>query len=152
MWLCHCSCGKTKEICGTRLLTGVVKSCGCLQQNIRNTNTPLNKLYKQYQKDAKRRNFVFELTLEQFNYITTQACFYCNQLPRSIIQTKTKQYIYNGIDRRNNEMGYLLKNSVPCCKLCNYSKNSDNEVEFFRRIHRIYHKHCIGMEWLKHAI
>lgn len=28
-WICQCDCGKTKEICGDNLRSGVSKSCGC---------------------------------------------------------------------------------------------------------------------------
>lgn len=30
-WLCQCSCGKTKIVCGNSLRSGLTKSCGCLQ-------------------------------------------------------------------------------------------------------------------------
>ncbi len=32
MWLCHCSCGETKEVRVTSLTAGRTKSCGCLQR------------------------------------------------------------------------------------------------------------------------
>lgn len=31
LWLCECSCKKTKEVSKSRLTRGVVKSCGCLK-------------------------------------------------------------------------------------------------------------------------
>lgn len=31
-WICQCECGNIKEIVGTSLRKGVVKSCGCLQK------------------------------------------------------------------------------------------------------------------------
>lgn len=30
-WICECDCGEEKEIQGTHLKTGAIKSCGCLQ-------------------------------------------------------------------------------------------------------------------------
>jgi hypothetical protein len=34
-WLCECSCGNEKIVCGTDLRGGVTKSCGCLQTEAR---------------------------------------------------------------------------------------------------------------------
>lgn len=35
VWLCKCDCGKTKEVCGTLMRQGFVKSCGCLNDELR---------------------------------------------------------------------------------------------------------------------
>lgn len=32
IWLCRCDCGNLKEISGNSLLTGLTKSCGCLNR------------------------------------------------------------------------------------------------------------------------
>lgn len=37
----------------------------------------------------------------------------------------------NGIDRVNNDLGYIPGNCVPCCYECNHSKN-DRSLEDFR--------------------
>lgn len=29
LWICKCDCGKTREILTTRLIHGIVRSCGC---------------------------------------------------------------------------------------------------------------------------
>jgi hypothetical protein len=36
----------------------------------------------------------------------------------------------SGIDRRDNELGYTVTNSVPCCPACNVAKAKMNEAEF----------------------
>lgn len=28
MWMCECSCGRTKQICGSSLTSGATKTCG----------------------------------------------------------------------------------------------------------------------------
>lgn len=33
-YLCQCSCGKTKEIAGSNLTTGHIRSCGCLSREL----------------------------------------------------------------------------------------------------------------------
>jgi 5-methylcytosine-specific restriction endonuclease McrA len=40
-------------------------------------------------------------------------------------------YIYNGIDRIDNERGYLPDNAVPCCKRCNQAK-ADMAIDEFK--------------------
>ena len=46
-------------------------------------------------------------------------------------------FIYSGIDRKDNEIGYTLKNCVPCCIICNRAKNSLSFDEFLAWIGRL---------------
>ena len=48
-------------------------------------------------------------------------------------------YIYNGIDRLDNSVGYTKENCVPCYKMCNYAKNKFTMEEFLIWINRVYH-------------
>ena len=59
-------------------------------------------------------------------------CFYCNCLPAKecYTETRTSLYIYNGVDRRDNSLGYILNNCVSCCSSCNFAKNNKTEEEF----------------------
>ena len=43
---------------------------------------------------------------------------------------ETHEFIYNGIDRKNNDMGYRLDNCVSCCTLCNRRKGGMEYAEF----------------------
>ena len=36
VWLCHCECGKSKEIMGGALIAGFVESCGCANKEAQN--------------------------------------------------------------------------------------------------------------------
>jgi hypothetical protein len=42
-----------------------------------------------------------------------------------------------GIDRINNEVGYSIKNSVPCCGVCNYMKRKFSKEEFINQAIKI---------------
>lgn len=71
----------------------------------------------------------FELMQEEFKLLTKQDCHYCGQTPNQILSGKnTKRkgyngnYIYNGIDRKDNELGYSMVNCLPCCGICNKAK------------------------------
>lgn len=44
----------------------------------------------------------------------------------------------NGVDRRNNLVGYEVENSIPCCTHCNRIKLNYSEEEFLNKIKKIY--------------
>lgn len=39
-------------------------------------------------------------------------------------------YVYNGLDRVNNLLGYELTNVVPCCNICNRAKKDMTYEQF----------------------
>lgn len=86
--------------------------------------------YNYYKRNARRKNRVFELSLEDFDYTTAQPCLYCNGFSSG----KT----FCGIDRLDNTQGYTFFNSVPCCKYCNKMKLDKTHEEFLDHIHKIY--------------
>jgi 2-iminoacetate synthase ThiH len=45
--------------------------------------------------------------------------------------------IYNGIDRVDNDKGYLLNNCVGACKFCNFAKKQSDLIGFKEWIDRI---------------
>jgi len=45
---------------------------------------------------------------------------------------------YNGIDRINNERGYLKENCVAACFKCNKMKSDYTQEEFLDHIKKIY--------------
>lgn len=56
--------------------------------------------------------------------LTKMQCEYCGAEPSQIITGSRHRgnYIYNGIDRIDNKLGYIKGNVVPCCWQCNKSK------------------------------
>jgi len=67
--------------------------------------------------------------------LTTSPCFYCGTPPsqrkRSPGQVgEHATYVYNGVDRVDNEVGYVAENCVPCCWRCNKAKGSMTQREF----------------------
>ena len=146
MWLCKCSCGKEKIINGNSLRRGDTKSCGCLQKEIigdsRRLSFGLASMHatiEQYKKRAKIRGLKFKLTEEQFIKIIKKDCYYCGAKPNNVAKQKecNGNYIYNGIDRIDNNKGYTLDNVVPCCKICNYAKRNLTIQEFEEWIKRV---------------
>lgn len=63
---------------------------------------------------AKKRGISWELTLEQYRVLILQnKCHYCDS---NLSETGC------GLDRTNNNLGYILSNVVPCCGRCNDMK------------------------------
>lgn len=78
--------------------------------------------YSQYKGDAKRRNYEFFLTFEQFSELINKECHYCPTTPS------------RGVDRVNNNLGYIVENCVPCCKRCNEMKMNNSVEEFYSHV------------------
>lgn len=153
VWELVCDCGNIYDGTTGNLNSGHIKSCGCynrdvVKENIKKATKKItlpkghaarNMLLKSYQTNAKKRNLSFSLTDDQFFTITKQLCNYCGVSPETVYKSKSSNYIYNGIDRVNSNLGYELDNVVPCCKRCNQAKNDMTEEEFTKWISRVYH-------------
>lgn len=139
IWKCQCDCGNMCEIDASNLGKGT-NSCGCYRKSYKRKNAlqkseaSFNGLYYEYLRNAKSRKKDFELTKEQFKELTSKSCHYCNKKPSKIFYKEgcNGEYIYNGVDRRDNNLGYILENCVPCCYKCNTIKGEHlSEEEMF---------------------
>jgi hypothetical protein len=150
-YLCECECGNKTKARSSSLKSGRHASCGCLQKELlaNRNNKPdfiafKNEIYKNYSKAAKKRNYDFELTKEEFIKLIGGDCFYCGLKPNtSWVGTKrtiidTSAFKYNGVDRKDNNIGYTTENCVSCCKLCNNSKNTLATEEWLLWVKRLY--------------
>ena len=83
--------------------------------------------FSQYKNRAVPRGYSFELTIEQFSELINKPCHYCGTPP--VIGT------LNGVDRKNNTIGYIHSNCLPCCKMCNWAKRTYSYEDFTNWIH-----------------
>ncbi len=135
LWLCKCECGNEGVVPGRYLLNGKSKSCGCFRRSWRKLpdgQAAANSLLSTYKRSATERGYSFDLTQEEFLTLTSQNCYYCGVEPSAVHNPNrhSTPYIYNGIDRVDNDKGYTSDNVVSCCKECNFSKRARNVEEF----------------------
>lgn len=138
MWLCVCDCGRKTTVLGHNLKSGNTKSCGCLSNKMKklkilpNNKGVINQIILQYKRHAKDRNLSWNLTYEQVEKIIQQPCFYCGceKSNRKVTKNCKEGFDHNGIDRIDNNIGYEIKNVVPCCKICNYAKSNMSQKDF----------------------
>lgn len=148
-WLCKCDCGKEKIVSGDKLRRGDTKSCSCLQrENFRNHRileyglASMRALISNYKGWARKRNLKWDLTEEQFKELTQKDCHYCGAKPSNLVKNVcyNGDYIYNGLDRMDNNKGYTIDNVISCCRFCNYAKNKHTLEGFKDWIKRVYKK------------
>lgn len=145
-WKCKCDCGGTRVTSTGHLRHGSTKSCGCLigehSKKYKNVaEAALYAKYQIYQHGATSRSLNFDLTYKQFVELICSPCYYCGKLPFNEVRTRrntTECAVVNGIDRKDNSIGYTLNNCVPCCTFCNIAKGTLSEDEFKNNIRRIY--------------
>jgi hypothetical protein len=100
-------------------------------------------VYHGYIKAAKDRGYAFNLTRAEFVKLTQQDCVYCGSAPGNVYKYLRKKdkphgnFVYNGVDRIGNTVGYTTDNCVPCCGTCNKMKAALDVSTFIKHIKRI---------------
>lgn len=153
-WIVKCDCGNIKEIYKTSLTRNKTKSCGCINRalHLRKSDSPFKNLYNRHLTQSSNRGLITNLTVEQFRKLSESNCFYCGCSPahinyaakncKSEWKEQTKYY-FNGIDRKNNDIGYLLENCVTCCGQCNRMKLNYTYDSFIEKVKGIYEHHIL---------
>ena len=156
LWRVVCDCGTVKEMTTMHLSDGHVLSCGCLRKELSRERVARyrengqiyhlepgigarNHLYTQYRKEAEKRGMEFSISKEEFGEITLKNCYYCGIVPSKVFGRKGMHgsYTYNGIDRKDNSVGYIYENCLPCCWVCNKTKSNRDFDEFCSWLDRI---------------
>jgi len=136
-WLCECDCGGRKVVETHGMKSGSIKSCGCLR-NPPKSGSAQRTVLRTYKGAARSRGLTWELSDEIFNRLTSGLCEYCDAPPSRISQSKAGEiFVWNGIDRVNNALGYIEGNVVTCCMQCNIGKRDYTLDEFKSWIGRL---------------
>jgi hypothetical protein len=88
----------------------------------------LHSQFSVYERCARDKRINFELSIDNFETITKNPCYYCG-----IIQERG----FNGIDRMKSNEAYILENCVSCCKMCNHIKNTLSTDVFIKKVEHI---------------
>lgn len=145
-WKCLCDCGMICILRGQRFTGRKSKNanCGCKASQILSDSHKLpenrgliNKLFNAYKRTAKLRNLNFSLSIDEFIYLIHGECFYCGEASSNSFKLKNYTIVYNGIDRKDNSLGYSKENCVSACKFCNFAKGTLTVDEFLRKINKI---------------
>lgn len=100
-----------------------------------------NRLWYNYRRAAALRGLIFEITEIEFRMLTSLPCHYCHKEPSFVISDNKKgdysRYVYNGIDRKDNNKGYISGNVLPCCINCNTAKGILSYNKFIEWIRKI---------------
>ena len=122
---------------------GVTKSCGCLarevaRQGLLPGQAACNWLLLRCRKNAEVRHLVFDLTKTEVEILFKQDCHYCGVPPAMVIHRPTGDYIYNGLDRVDNTIGYTAANVVACCWPCNRAKAGHSAEDFLTWVSHLH--------------
>lgn len=107
----------------------------------------LARCFKDYRRNAFRREIDWCLTFEEFKDLITRSCFYCNAPPKRLKRTHRagngsdipiiSREKFTGVDRLDSDGAYTLKNCVPCCKRCNVGKGTMAPEEWISHCRRV---------------
>lgn len=95
------------------------------QQRMRYNSQKIESKYRQYKESAKRRDYIFNLSFEEFSNIFNNNCYYCGKENA------------RGIDRIDNKIGYEIINCVSCCEMCNKMKWRYTQKDFIEQCKKI---------------
>lgn len=137
-WYCKCDCGQKKYVRASNLRSGHTKSCGC-SRRLESGLAAKRDVFREYKQNAKRRGYLFNLSFDNFIKLISKPCGYCGSIDTKIrkVSSDSGSFVYNGIDRKNNSIGYIIGNCISCCKFCNRAKDVDSEAIFLNKVRKV---------------
>lgn len=97
------------------------------REAIRKTKRNIGSRFGFLRNTAKRRGLAFDISLEEYKFLITAACFYCGKETLGVESG-------GGLDRINNTKGYTALNVLPCCGWCNNARGIHWSVDEFKFI------------------
>lgn len=134
-WKVKCPNCKTEAWKFSNTLMGLKHPCKkCYDNSMKvfNETPAIKKAFISLKANAKSRSIGVDITEQEFFLMAASPCVYCGAEPVEKTPPKEwqKSVFLNGIDRRDNTLGYTLENSVACCEQCNWAKKDLTLVEW----------------------
>ena len=131
-----CQCGKLK----TR---GSVHCMGCYSLRLSTGESAFNAVWNDYIQQSRRRNLKWYFIKRDARKLFESPCFYCGASPNTVktIPKGQGSFVFNGIDRVDNSLGYTPENCVACWRVCNFMKQDMSVEDFLIHIRKILARH-----------
>ena len=131
-WLCDCSCGKNVVVATSWLKSGIKWNCGCKNftkphKNVlsNSTDSSWKGLFSRMRNAARKRNIYWDLAFDEWLGLVQMPCVWCGVQPfeqynvaiskngntqrKHLTNAVVNGWIkYNGIDRQDSTIGYLI--------------------------------------------
>jgi hypothetical protein len=104
--------------------------------------TALRGEYRHYKDGANQRGISFSLSFDEFTSMLKEDCFYCGSEPSRLLRSLHEIVIVNGIDRVDNDLGYVIGNCAPCCTVCNMMKHGHSMDKFIDHCTKVVSHSC----------
>lgn len=147
IWHYHvqCECGTIKTVREDNLKSGNTSSCGCAKKGSRthprgSAESAITYIFIAYRRGARQRGHTWDLTREQLAALIVGDCHYCGTPPATLKKTALGPFLWNGIDRLQNNQGYAPGNLVTCCRTCNTAKSTMTVEAFAHWVQRVASK------------
>lgn len=138
-WECSCECGSTITVAGNHLRTGQTQSCNRCSRIGKFGASAKHAVYLQYRSSARKRCLDFNIEENDLLRIAQEPCTYCGNIKTQVSKNwyNNGNFYYTGIDRVDNNIGYILSNIVSCCSICNRFKFTHSKKYFI--------DHCVSI-------
>lgn len=142
-WWCQCICGNKRLVVAVSLRNGSSTSCKCRGLH---EGSAFRNLLRSYQNGAADRKLEWNLTPEQFEKLIKAPCHYTGRMPSQVYTPNEggDSIVYNGIDRKDNDIGYTWENCVSCCWPANDAKRDKAYETFVALVKEIYEHLSLG--------
>lgn len=137
LWKARCSCGTEIIRPSYRFLRSPsIMSCRkCApigRPRIAEQGSHVNALFSSRKRAALERGLSWDLTKTEMLALSKADCHYCGAKPMSRYTHKnlSGDFLCNGIDRVDNDHGYIAGNVVTCCWTCNRAKKEMPYAQF----------------------
>lgn len=97
------------------------KKPGFFNQQCREYSYTLKGRYGFGKRKAKRQELIWDITREQHAELLNRPCYYCS--------VSLLDEMGVGLDRIDNNKGYILSNVLPCCGNCNKTRGDRFSIE-----------------------